>query len=80
MATTAASYWDERARRFALHGPGLAAVCSYGMPAFYNRYIDICQRRALAPWLRNPRASRKRDVGCGLRYRALEPGARSPGA
>jgi 2-polyprenyl-3-methyl-5-hydroxy-6-metoxy-1,4-benzoquinol methylase len=74
MANTAASYWDERARRFALHGPGLAAICSYGMPAFYNRYIDICQRRALAPWLRKPArsAGATLDVGCGIGRWSLE--------
>jgi SAM-dependent methyltransferase len=74
MAPTATSYWDERARRFALHGPGLAAVCSYGMPAFYNHYIDICQRRALAPWLRQPArpGSATLDVGCGIGRWSLE--------
>jgi 2-polyprenyl-3-methyl-5-hydroxy-6-metoxy-1,4-benzoquinol methylase len=74
MATTPASYWDERARRFALYGPGLAAVCSYGMPAFYNRYIDICQRRALAPWLRTAArpGSAALDVGCGIGRWSLE--------
>jgi 2-polyprenyl-3-methyl-5-hydroxy-6-metoxy-1,4-benzoquinol methylase len=74
MTPTATSYWDERARRFALHGPGLAAVCSYGMPAFYNRYIDICQRRALAPWLRRPArpGSTALDVGCGVGRWSLE--------
>ncbi len=45
-------YWEERARRFATEGDGLAAVCSYGMPAFYNRVIHTCQRLALEPWLR----------------------------
>ena len=59
-------YWEERARRFAVEGEGLAAVCSYGMPAFYNRAIDFCQRLALAPWLRLPRGARVLDVGCGV--------------
>jgi 2-polyprenyl-3-methyl-5-hydroxy-6-metoxy-1,4-benzoquinol methylase len=74
MATTSASYWDERARRFAARGPGLAAVCSYGMPAFYNRYIDICQRRALSPWFRKraPAGSTALDVGCGIGRWSLE--------
>ena len=74
MAPTATSYWNERARRFAERGPGLAAVCSYGMPAFYNRYIDICQRRALAPWLRQRArpGSTALDVGCGIGRWSLE--------
>jgi 2-polyprenyl-3-methyl-5-hydroxy-6-metoxy-1,4-benzoquinol methylase len=59
-------YWEERARRFAVEGAGLAAVCSYGMPAFYNRVIDFCQRLALAPWLRVPPGTRVLDVGCGV--------------
>ena len=61
-----AEYWEDRARRFAVEGDGLAAVCSYGMPAFYNRLIDFCQRRALAPWLRVGPETRVLDVGCGV--------------
>jgi len=68
MSSLMADYWDERARRFAVQGSGLAAICSYGMPGFYNRYIDLCQRRALAPWLR--RRARPEgtmlDIGCGI--------------
>ncbi|HEX5209726.1 MAG TPA: class I SAM-dependent methyltransferase [Steroidobacteraceae bacterium] len=61
-----AEYWESRARRFAIEGDGLAAVCSYGMPGFYNRLIQFCQRRALAPWLKAPPGSRVLDVGCGI--------------
>lgn len=63
---TPASYWEQRARRFAAEGRGLAAVCSYGMPGFYNRAIDREQRRALAPWLRVAPGTRVLDVGCGV--------------
>jgi SAM-dependent methyltransferase len=59
-------YWEERARRFAATGAGLAAVCSYGMPGFYNRTIHLCQRLALAPWLRPAPGTRVLDVGCGV--------------
>jgi 2-polyprenyl-3-methyl-5-hydroxy-6-metoxy-1,4-benzoquinol methylase len=59
-------YWEDRARLFAREGEGLAAVCSYGMPAFYNKVIDICQSRALMPWLRSVRGLRVLDVGCGV--------------
>ena len=60
------AYWEDRARRFATEGEGLAAVCSYGMPEFYNRVIDYCQWRALKPWLNVPRDTRVLDVGCGV--------------
>jgi SAM-dependent methyltransferase len=61
-----AAYWEDRARRFAAEGEGLAAVCSYGMPEFYNRVIDFCQSRALQPWLEVERGARVLDVGCGV--------------
>jgi 2-polyprenyl-3-methyl-5-hydroxy-6-metoxy-1,4-benzoquinol methylase len=61
-----AEYWEERARRFAVEGDGLAAVCSYGMPPFYNRLIHFCQRRALEPWLGVSPRTRVLDVGCGV--------------
>jgi SAM-dependent methyltransferase len=59
-------YWEDRARRFAGEGAGLAAVCAYGMPEFYNRAIDLEQRLALAPWLRISPKTRVLDVGCGV--------------
>lgn len=61
-----AEYWEARARRFAVEGDGLAAVCSYGMPGFYNRLIHFCQRRALEPWLQAVAGKRVLDVGCGV--------------
>lgn len=62
----AARYWEERARRFAAQGAGLAAVCSYGMPGFYNRLIHHCQRLALEPWMDVAPGARVLDVGCGI--------------
>lgn len=59
-------YWEQRARRFAAEGAGLAAVCSFGMPLFYNQAIDLCQRLALRRWLRVPPGTRVLDVGCGV--------------
>ncbi|HEY2591013.1 MAG TPA: class I SAM-dependent methyltransferase [Steroidobacteraceae bacterium] len=61
-----AIYWENRARQFARAGDGLAAVCSYGMPVFYNRLIHFCQSRALAPWLAVPDGARVLDIGCGV--------------
>jgi 2-polyprenyl-3-methyl-5-hydroxy-6-metoxy-1,4-benzoquinol methylase len=61
-----AEYWEARARRFAARGDGLAAVCSYGMPGFYNRLIHHAQRRALGPWLKPAPGARVLDMGCGI--------------
>lgn len=60
------AYWEDRARRFAAEGEGLAAVCSYGMPELYNRVIDWCQSLALRPWLQVAPGSSVLDVGCGV--------------
>lgn len=64
--SAALDYWEARARRFAADGAGLAAVCSFGMPPFYNRAIDLCQRLALRPWLKVRPGMRVLDVGCGV--------------
>jgi SAM-dependent methyltransferase len=61
-----ALYWEDRARQFAVEGNGLAAVCAYGMPEFYNRAIHLEQRMALAPWLKVSPEARVLDVGCGV--------------
>ena len=63
---SALAYWEQRAERFASLGDGLAAVCSYGMPAFYNHAIHWCQRLALGRWLRVRPGTRVLDVGCGV--------------
>ncbi len=63
---TAAQYWEARAQRFAVEGDGLAAVCSYGMPEFYNRAIHWTQQLAVKPWLRNLDGRAVLDVGCGV--------------
>ena len=61
-----ATYWEDRARRFAAEGAGLAAVCSYGMPGFYNRMIHFTQSLALEPWFDVGPGMRVLDVGCGV--------------
>jgi SAM-dependent methyltransferase len=68
----AATYWERRAREFAARDRGLPAVCSYAMPRFYNRYIDICQRRALLPLLPASTPGSALDVGCGVGRWSLE--------
>jgi 2-polyprenyl-3-methyl-5-hydroxy-6-metoxy-1,4-benzoquinol methylase len=59
-------YWEDRAQRFAAQGSGLAAVCSYGMPEFYNLMIHCSQYLALRPWLDIAPGTRVLDVGCGV--------------
>ena len=61
-----ATYWEDRAQRFAAEGAGLAAVCSYGMPGFYNRMIHFTQWLALDPWFDVRPGMRVLDVGCGV--------------
>lgn len=61
-----AAYWEDRALRYAAKKDGLAAVCAYGMPGFYNWAIDLCQRLALRPWLQPPADAAVLDVGCGI--------------
>jgi 2-polyprenyl-3-methyl-5-hydroxy-6-metoxy-1,4-benzoquinol methylase len=61
-----AQYWESRAARFAHVDHGLPAICSYGMPRLYNRAIDLCQRRTLAPFLDACRGADVLDVGCGV--------------
>jgi SAM-dependent methyltransferase len=65
-AVSPRAYWNARAARYASHGEGLAAVCSFGMPVFYNRYIHFLQQRALAPWLAVPAGARVLEIGCGV--------------
>ncbi len=62
----ARSYWEQRAVRYAGRHQGLPAVCSYGMPRFYNQAIGITQRHALEPWLSDWRGHQVLDVGCGV--------------
>ena len=59
-------YWEDRARRFAANGAGLGAVCSYGMPGFYNAAIHHTQKLALAGWLDVMPGMPVLDVGCGV--------------
>ena len=62
-----ARFWDNRAREFAGEREGLRAVCSYAMPQFYNRSIDLVQKSALKGVLDSIAPGTKvLDVGCGV--------------
>jgi 2-polyprenyl-3-methyl-5-hydroxy-6-metoxy-1,4-benzoquinol methylase len=65
-------YWNDRAARFARHSGGLAAVCAYGMPGFYNACIDMTQRLALRRWLHVAPDEEVLDVGCGVGRWSIE--------
>jgi len=65
-ASETTRYWEERAVRFARDGHGLRAVCSFGMPDYHNRAIDLCQRLALRKWLGRCSSETVLDVGCGV--------------
>lgn len=58
-------YWEDRARSYARVGKGLRAVCSYGMPSFYNAAIDRTQYLALRSYIPGTGASLL-DLGCGV--------------
>lgn len=59
-------YWDKRAKRFGAKGRGLKAVCSFGMPWLYNKYIDLIQRKALNHYLHAKKGEAILDIGCGI--------------
>lgn len=59
-------YWETRARSFAGQGAGLRAVCSYGMPWFYNAEIHLTQFLALSRHLHPRPGSSVLDLGCGV--------------
>ena len=63
---TTVRYWEDRARQYAAEGNGLRAVCSYGMPGFYNAYIHATQYTALRSWLRPSAGTRVLEIGCGV--------------
>ncbi len=60
--------WDSRAKKYGTSRYGYKAICSYGSPYVYNRYIDIVQRKAFLKALRHVGIKGKRvlDVGCGV--------------
>ena len=64
---TSSAYWNER---FRLHGESRGtykAICSYGMPYLYNKYIDIIQKKAFTTPLNALNLKNKSvlDIGCG---------------
>ena len=65
-ARDARLYWEHRAKEFRGDTAGWRAVCSYGMPGFYNASIHALQWLALRPWLDVRPGTRVLDAGCGV--------------
>ncbi|MBI4664949.1 MAG: class I SAM-dependent methyltransferase [Nitrospinae bacterium] len=61
-------YWNSRAIQYGGSTGGYKAICSYGMPFFYNKYIDLIQQKAMRKILRtlDIRGKSVLDVGCGV--------------
>ena len=60
-------YWDRRFEQFGSSRGSFKAICSYGMPYVYNKYIDVIQRKSICRALDslNIRGKRVLDIGCG---------------
>lgn len=63
-----AEHWDRRACLYGDSLNGYKAICSYGAPYFYNKYIDIIHRKAFFRMLSYVPIKGKKflDVGCGV--------------
>lgn len=61
-------HWNQRAREHGNSRRGYKAICSYGAPYVYNRYIDMIHRKAFLKMLRRVKVRDKKvlDVGCGV--------------
>jgi len=64
---SSSTYWNERFRLYGESRGTYKAICSYGMPYLYNRYIDIVQKKALGSALNALQLEGKSvlDIGCG---------------
>jgi ubiquinone/menaquinone biosynthesis C-methylase UbiE len=62
-------YWSKISRRhLAAADDGLAAICYAGMPVWFNRFLDVYQRKAMARLLKSEDLTGTRilDVGTGV--------------
>jgi len=64
---SSSTYWNERFRLYGESRGTYKAICSYGMPYLYNKYIDIVQKKAFKTALNTLPLEGKRvlDFGCG---------------
>lgn len=63
-----ARYWDQRAREYGNSHRGYKAICSYGSPYLYNKYIDLVQKKGFYRMLKTAGIQGKAvlDIGCGV--------------
>lgn len=63
-----AHYWDQRAQEYGNSRRGYKAVCSYGSPYLYNKYIDLVQKKGFYQMLKAVDIQGKTvlDIGCGV--------------
>jgi len=61
-------HWNQRAKEHGASRKGYKAICSYGAPYVYNKYIDIIHKKAFLKMLRRCQVKDKKviDVGCGV--------------
>lgn len=61
-------HWNERALKYGRSRRGYKAICSYGAPYFYNKYIDLVQKKVFyRMWnTQSFRGKQVLDVGCGV--------------
>ncbi|MEN4007510.1 MAG: class I SAM-dependent methyltransferase [Methanobacteriaceae archaeon] len=59
-------YWDRRATQFGGKSKGYPAICSYGMPDFYNNHINRLQQHLLLENLKVRSGMKVLDAGCGV--------------
>jgi 2-polyprenyl-3-methyl-5-hydroxy-6-metoxy-1,4-benzoquinol methylase len=62
------AYWDQRFSSYGGSRGAYKAICSYGMPYLYNKYIDLLQRKAFCAALDRLGVAGRQvlDVGCGV--------------
>lgn len=61
-------YWDNRAQEYGGSHNGFKAICSYGSPYFYNKYIDLIHKKVFYKMLDSVDIKNKKvlDLGCGV--------------
>ncbi|MDD5773747.1 MAG: methyltransferase domain-containing protein [bacterium] len=61
-------YWDNRAQQYGNSQNGFKAICSYGSPYFYNKYIDLIHKKVFYKMLNSIDIKNKKvlDLGCGV--------------